>query len=145
MKKNEPIGLACDHAGYELKEALRGYLQGSGYTVVDYGTYSPASVDYPDYAQRLADGLGRGEVRCGVAMCGTGNGISMALNRHHGVRAALCWHPELARLARAHNDANVVSLPARFVSYDEATAIVSAFLGGVFEGGRHQRRIDKLG
>lgn len=136
--------MACDHAGYALKEHLKLALQDWGYTVVDYGTDSEASVDYPVYAKRLAEGIQKGEVALGVAMCGSGNGISIALNRHAGVRAALSWKLELAVLGRQHNDANVLSLPARYVQEKEAESIVRAFLEAQFEGGRHARRVEAI-
>lgn len=138
------IGLACDHAGFELKETLVGYLMALGYGVKDYGCNSSDSVDYPDYANALAEGITNGECNLAIAICGSGNGISMALNRHSKVRAALCWTKELAALARAHNNANVCSLPARFITEVDATAIVDTFLAEEFEGGRHQGRIDKM-
>lgn len=137
-------GLACDHAGYELKEAVKAYLQSKGITVKDYGTYSTERVDYPDFAHRLANGIIAQEVERGIAICGTGNGISMALNKHAEIRAGLAWIPEIAALARQHNDANVLSLPARFISEDEAKAIVDAFLEAQFEGGRHEARVKKI-
>lgn len=138
------VGMASDHAGYELKEYLKNLLKEKGYEVKDFGTNSPESMDYPDTAHPLAEAVEKGEAAFGVAMCGTGNGISMTLNKHQGVRAALCWSPEIAALAKQHNNANILSLPARFVTKEEATAIVNAYLSASFEGGRHQRRIDKI-
>lgn len=138
------IGLAADHGGYACKEFVAGYLMGLGYAIKDYGTMSEASVDYPDFAHALANGIEKGEVELGFAFCGSANGISMSLNRHCGVRAALCWKPEIATLARAHNDANVCSIPGRFVDQSEAAAIVDAFLEAQFEGGRHTGRIEKI-
>ncbi|PID90143.1 MAG: ribose 5-phosphate isomerase B [Bacteroidetes bacterium] len=140
----ETIGLASDHAGYELKVHLKVFLEGRGYGVLDYGTDSTESCDYPVYAGALARGIQQGDVQLGIGICGSGNGISMALNRHKGVRAALSWTSELATLGRQHNDANVLSLPARFVTEAEAENIVDAFLGASFEGGRHQRRVDLM-
>ena len=140
----EQIGLACYHAGYELKEYALRWLQAKGMACKDFGTNSTESVDYPDYAHPLADAVEAGECRFGVAVCGSGNGISMTLNKHQKVRAALCWNAEIARLARAHNDANVLVMPGRFVSEDEAGQILDAFFSTAFEGGRHQRRIDKI-
>ncbi len=142
--ENKKIGIACDHAGYQMKEFVVGYLDGRGYDVHDFGTHDETSVDYPDFAHPLAFAIERGELPRGIALCGSGNGISMALNKHCGIRAALCWEPEIATLARAHNDANVCSLPARFVDNTEAAAIVEAFLNTAFEGGRHQKRVDKI-
>ena len=144
MTENKKIGIASDHAGYELKEFLVGYLQSKGFDVHDFGTSSPESTDYPDYAHPLAEAIEQGELPRGLAMCGSGNGINMTLNKHQGIRSALCWNPEIAMLARAHNDANVCTLPARYVTHDEAIQIVDQFLNSSFEGGRHQRRIDKI-
>ena len=138
------IGMAADHAGYELKEALKPLLNEMGYEVKDFGTHSTESMDYPDVAHPLAEAVEKGEVCCGVAMCGSANGITMSLNKHQGVRAAICWNPELASLARQHNDANILSLPARFISVDEAKEIVKAYFAAEFEGGRHQRRVEKI-
>lgn len=138
------MGIAADHAGYEMKEFLVGYLMAKGYTVKDYGCYSTDSVDYPDFAHALAEGLEHGEVDQGVALCGSANGISMTLNKHATVRSAICWKPEIAALAREHNDANICSLPARFLTTAEAAHILDAFLEAEFEGGRHARRVDKI-
>ncbi len=138
------LGIASDHAGYEMKEELKKFLEQSGYSIKDFGTYSPDSMDYPDVAHPLAKSVESGEVEKGIALCGSGNGISMTLNKHQNIRAALCWNSELASLARAHNDANIVSLPARFISIETAKEIVTTFLNTDFEGGRHQRRVDKI-
>ncbi len=138
------IGIAADHAGYELKEALKPMLGEMGYEVKDFGTHSTESMDYPDVAHPLAQGVQSGELCCGIAICGSGNGISMTINKHKGVRAALCWTPELAALAKQHNNANVLSLPARFIPQDLAKEIVKTYLATEFEGGRHQRRVEKI-
>lgn len=138
------IGMAADHAGYELKEALKPMLCAIGFEIKDFGTHSAESMDYPDVAHPLAVAVETGEVCCGIAMCGSANGISMTLNKHQGVRAAICWLPELAVLAREHNDANILSLPARFITVDQAREIVKEYLASDFEGGRHQRRVDKI-
>lgn len=138
------VGMACDHAGYELKEYIKGILAAKGYKVTDFGTNSPQSMDYPDTAHPLANAVEKGEVDFGVSMCGSGNGITMTLNKHQGVRAALCWCPEIAALAKQHNNANILSMPARFISRQQALAILEAYLGAQFEGGRHQKRIDKI-
>lgn len=138
------IGLACDHAGYELKEYVKQVLEEKGLEYKDFGCYSEESVDYPDFAHPLAEAVESGECYPGIAICGSGNGISMALNKHQGIRAALCWTPELAALARQHNDANVLSMPGRFISKEMGKQIVETFLSTAFEGGRHQRRIDKI-
>lgn len=141
---DKPVGLCSDHAGYEMKCLLEGYLEANGITFIDFGTKSADSCDYPDFAHPCAEAVERGEVYPAIALCGSGNGIGMTLNKHQGVRAALCWDVELARLARAHNDANVLVLPARFISAELATKIVDTFLDTPFEGGRHQARIDKI-
>ena len=138
------IGLASDHAGYGYKEAIKEALLSQGFAIQDFGAHSPQSMDYPDTAHPLAIAVENGVVDCGIAFCGSGNGINMTLNKHQGIRSALCWTPELAALARQHNDANVCALPARFISQETAMEIVEAFLQGHFEGGRHQTRIAKI-
>ncbi len=140
----ERIPIASDHAGFEMKEHLRATLEKMGYEVEDIGTHSAASTDYPDYAHPLAAKVETGEAKRGVLLCGTGLGMSYAANRHHGVRAAVVWSPEIATFARSHNDANVLVLPARFVSEADADAILKNFLETPFEGGRHQKRVDKI-
>jgi len=141
---SERIPIASDHAGFELKEHLSKALRELGYDVDDIGTHSPASTDYPDYAHPLAEKVERGEVARGVLLCGTGLGMSYAANRHPGVRAAVAWTPEIAELARKHNDANVLVLPARFVSEEDGVKILKTWLETPFEGGRHQKRVDKI-
>jgi ribose 5-phosphate isomerase B len=138
------IAFACDHAGYELKLDIIRYVQAKGYEVADFGTNSTDSCDYPDYAHPCASAVESGDCDFGIAMCGSGNGIQMTLNKHQGIRAALCWIPEIAALAKQHNNANILVMPARFVSVEEAHAIVDAYLDAEYEGGRHQRRIDKI-
>jgi ribose 5-phosphate isomerase B len=138
------ISVASDHAGYELKEAVKGHLTVSGHEVVDFGTNSTESTDYPDYAVPAARAVASGEVDRGVFVCGSGQGMVMTANKVRGVRAALAWLPEMARLSRQHNDANVLALAARFVSIDTAIEIVDAWLGAEFEGGRHVARIEKM-
>ena len=140
----EKIGIACDHAGYEMKEFLVGYLGALGYDVLDFGTHSPESVDFPDYAHPLAEAIERGEIARGVGLCGSGEGMAMTLNKHRGIRAGLAWEPEIAGLIRRHNDANVIVFPARFITNDEAAAMLDIFLATGFEGGRHERRIAKI-
>lgn len=140
----EKIGIACDHAGYELKEFLVGYLNAMGYEVLDFGCHSPESVDYPDFAHPLAEAVEKGEVDFGIAMCGSGEGMAMTLNKHQGVRAGLCWDPEIAALIRQHNNANIIVFPARFITNDEAIRMFDAFRAARFEGGRHERRIAKM-
>ena len=138
------IGLASDHAGYPLKEQVKEWLTAKGYAFEDYGTNSTDSCDYPEFAHALGNAIEQGVCKKGIAICGTGNGINMSLNHHTGIRGALCWQPEIAELARQHNDANVLVMPGRFI--DEATAkkCVDTFLDTEFEGGRHQRRIDAI-
>ena len=138
------VGLASDHAGFALKEHVKAYLTKKGLEYCDYGTYSEASCDYPDYGHALAKAVEHGECYPGIAICGSGEGISMTLNKHQGIRAGLCWMPEIAHLCRQHNDANVLVMPGRFISHDEADAIMDEFFSTGFEGGRHQARIDKI-
>ncbi|MCQ2342899.1 MAG: ribose 5-phosphate isomerase B [Paludibacteraceae bacterium] len=138
------IALASDHAGYLLKKEIEQFLLRIGYTVHDFGCPSVESCDYPDYAHPMAAAVEKGEYDCGIAICSTGNGITMTCNHHAGIRAALCWDPSLAELARKHNNANVLGLPANFVDSEEAMKIVHTFLTTPFEGGRHERRIRKI-
>ncbi len=138
------IAMASDHAAYELKEIIKPYLQEKGYEVVDFGTHSPDSCDYADFGHPAARAVENGECAFGVGMCGSGQGMQITLNKHQGIRAALCWLPELAALARQHNDANFLVLPARFISVEEAKKIVDTYLASNFEGGRHQRRVAKI-
>ncbi|HEU5171453.1 MAG TPA: ribose 5-phosphate isomerase B [Gemmatimonadales bacterium] len=140
----ETIPIAADHAGFPLKERLVAELRALGYDPLDLGTDGPESVDYPDYAHRVAERVARGDAARGVLLCGTGLGMSYAANRHQGVRAAVAWTPEVARLAREHNDANVLVLPARFVSAADGVEILRTWLGTEFEGGRHARRVAKI-
>ena len=138
------IAICSDHAGYELKSIIEGYLEANNLEFEDFGTFSAESCDYPDFAHPAARAIEEGKCYPGIAMCGSGNGIAMTLNKHQGIRAALCWNTELASLARRHNDANVLVLPARFIDPALALQIVDTFLSTGFEGGRHQRRIDKI-
>lgn len=140
----EIIPIASDHAGVELKERLKRELVALGYAPLDMGTNSTDSVDYPDFAHPLAEKVEHGEVQRGVLLCGTGLGMSYAANRHHGVRAAVAWSPEVAQLAREHNDANVLVLPARCISEDESVEILKRWLSTPFAGGRHSRRVAKI-
>ena len=144
LKDGVVPALCSDHAGYELKGIIEGYLESKGIGCRDFGTYSAESCDYADFAHPCAVAVESGENYPGIAICGSGNGIGMTLNKHQGIRAALCWEPELARLARAHNNANVLVLPARFISPETALEIVDVFLSTAFEGGRHERRIEKI-
>lgn len=141
---NRIIPIASDHGGFEMKQFLIEKLEESGYEVVDFGTHSPDSVDYPDMIHPLATAIENGEYPLGIILCGSGNGAQMTANHHHGVRAALCWTEEIARLARQHNDANILALPGRFVSNEEAWTMVETFLNTPFEGGRHEGRIRKI-
>ncbi|MCQ2383751.1 MAG: ribose 5-phosphate isomerase B [Paludibacteraceae bacterium] len=138
------IGIASDHAGFELKGEVIKWLEQQQANVYDYGTYSADSCDYPDFAHPLAKAVEGKACDFGIAICGSGNGISITVNKHQGVRAALCWNVELAQLARQHNDANILSLPARFISTETALEIVKAYFSTDFEGGRHQRRVEKI-
>ena len=138
------IGICSDHAGLEYKTRLISYLLGKGYEVVNFGTDSPESCDYPDFAHQLADAVEKSEVDSGIALCGTGNGMAMTLNHHAGIRAGLAWGTAIAALVKEHNNANVLVLPARFISYNMAVSCVRTWLTTDFAGGRHQRRIDKI-
>lgn len=141
MKK---LSIGADHAGFELKEQLKTFLLSKDYLVEDFGTHSPDSMDYPDVAHPLAISVEENSADLGILICGSANGVAMAANKHRGIRAAICWNTELAALARQHNNANVLCLPARFISAGLATDIVTTFLETAFEGGRHQRRVDKV-
>lgn len=138
------LGICSDHAGFDYKTDLIKALQEKGHEVVDFGTHSTASMDYPDVAHPLANAVENGEVDLGIAMCGTGNGMQMALNKHQGIRAGLCWDVEIAKLIRQHNNANVLVMPARFIPFEKVLEITDAYLSTPFEGGRHQNRIDKI-
>lgn len=139
------IAICSDHAGYELKQAVINHLQAKGVKAIkDFGCPSTESCDYPDYAHPMATAVEQGEYEYGIAICGSGNGISMTANKHQGIRAALCWLPELAQLARQHNNANVLSMPARYISTELAMEIVDGFFQSDFEGGRHIRRVEKI-
>ncbi|MBR4228551.1 MAG: RpiB/LacA/LacB family sugar-phosphate isomerase [Bacteroidales bacterium] len=138
------IGICSDHAGVEYKARLISYLLGKGYEVVNFGTDSTESMDYADVAHPLATAVENGEVDCGIALCGTGNGMAMTLNHHRGIRAGLAWNTAVGKLVKEHNDANVLVMPARFISYRMAVSIVRAWLLTDFAGGRHKRRIDKI-
>ena len=138
------IGLASDHAGYELKEYIKTWLEAKGYTFKDFGTYSEASCDYADFAHPLALAVESGECYPGIAVCGSGQGIGITLNKHQGIRAALCWIPEIAHLARQHNDANILVMPGRFIDTEMADKIMDEFFTTDFEGGRHKARIEKM-
>ena|SRR5688572_17740601 len=142
VRKKIPIG--ADHAGFEMKEKLIRYLQESGHPVLDKGTYSTERADYPDFGHAVASAVQSGDAELGILLCGSGNGIAMSANKHKGIRAALCWNREIAALARQHNDANILVLPARHISEDEARACIDAFMSESFEGGRHAARVQKI-
>ncbi|MFA6950227.1 MAG: ribose 5-phosphate isomerase B [Lentimicrobiaceae bacterium] len=142
--KEKSLALASDHAGFPLKNFLADKLKESGYKYHDFGTYTTDSVDYPDFAHKLGSAVNKGEFERGIAVCGSGNGVNMVVNKYPNVRGALCWNSEQASLTRQHNNANVLSLPGRFIEFDEAWKAVELFLNTEFEGGRHQRRVDKI-
>lgn len=138
------IAIGCDHAGYPYKSAISRFLEEHGWVICDFGTNDEKSVDYPDFVHPVASSVEKGEVEFGVIICGSGNGVAMTANKHQGIRAALCWNNDIARLAREHNNANVIAIPARFVSEFLAIEMVNFFVNTPFEGGRHQRRVDKI-
>lgn len=138
------ISIGNDHAGPEYKIAIVKWLEAKGYEVTNYGTDSEASVDYPDFGHPVATDVEEGKADFGIVICGSGNGIAMTVNKHAGVRAGLCWTKEIAYLTRLHNDANIVSIPARYTSIQQSIEIVETFLNTAFEGGRHQTRVDKI-
>ncbi len=140
----EIIPIASDHAGFELKELVIAHLRDKGFEVRDFGTNGLDSVDYPDYAHPVGSAINKGEYQRGIVICGSGNGVQMTVNKYLHVRCALCWTPKLAQLGRAHNDANILSMPARFISTETAMQIVDMFLNTPFEGGRHARRVEKI-
>ncbi len=144
IDKKIVIGVASDHAGYPLKKQVLLYLEENGYTYKDYGCFSEERCDYPDYAHMLAHGIEKRECAIGIGICGSGEGISMALNKHAGIRAALCWTPEIAHMSRLHNDANVLVMPGRYIDKDESIKIMEQFFHTNFEGGRHIERIKKI-
>jgi len=144
MTQAKPIGIASDHAGFAYKKMISDLLVEMGLQVQDFGTDSEASTDYPDYIHPMATSIESGSSDLGIAICGSANGVCMTANKHQGIRAAIAWNDELAALARQHNDANIICIPARFISEESARSIVSTFLQTGFEGGRHQRRVDKI-
>lgn len=140
----EKIAISCDHAGYELKERIKAVLSEKGFDVVDYGPQTPERMDYPDAIHPLAKAIDKGEISRGIIMCGSGNGVAMVANKYPNVRAGLAWEPEQAELTRQHNNANVLSLPARFITEEVALQCVDKFLNTEFEGGRHEERVNKI-
>lgn len=140
----EIIPIACDHAGYGLKLKVIERLKEKGFEVKDFGTHSSESCDYPDFAHQVGSAINRGEYKRGIVICGSGNGVQMTVNKYPNVRCALCWTPEIAHLGRQHNDCNILSMPARFISEETAMQILDEYLNTEFEGGRHQRRVEKI-
>jgi ribose 5-phosphate isomerase B len=140
----DKIAIGADHAGFEYKELLKKWLEKGGYSVKDFGTYNVESVDYPDFAHPVAEAIEKKEFTLGLLICGSANGVAMTANKHQGVRAAICWNEEVAEISRHHNNANIVCIPARFVSYELAEKILDRFLHSSFEGGRHERRVNKI-
>ena len=138
------IAIGCDHAGVKVKSTIIELLEGKGYLIIDKGPFSTESVDYPDYGHQVAESVEYKEADLGVVICGSGNGINMTVNKHQGIRGALCWLPEIASLARQHNDANIIAIPARFLNQEEIKTIITAFFEAEFEGGRHGRRVNKI-
>ncbi|HEU4470217.1 MAG TPA: ribose 5-phosphate isomerase B [Flavisolibacter sp.] len=141
---SKPIAIGCDHAGFEYKNLVAGLLKQKGFEVKDFGAHSGDSVDYPDFAHPVASAVESGEAGLGVLVCGSANGVAITANKHQGIRAAICWETDLARLAREHNDANIICIPARFVSSDLAGEMVDIFVNTAFEGGRHANRVNKI-
>lgn len=142
--QSKTISIGCDHAGFPYKEGIINYLRSQGFTVLDFGTNSADSVDYPDYVHPAANSIEQGKADMGVLICGSGNGVCMTANKHLGIRAAMVWKEEIARLARQHNNANMICLPARFITLEEAVHFTDVFLHTDFEGGRHERRVEKM-
>jgi ribose 5-phosphate isomerase B len=141
---SKPIAIGSDHAGYDYKEDLISFLEGKGMTFRDFGTHSKESVDYPDFAHPVAEAVENGNAAFGILICGSANGVAITANKHKGIRAAICWGEELAKLAREHNDANIICIPARFVREGDAEKMVDQFINTSFEGGRHQLRVEKI-
>ncbi len=142
--KSKTVAIGADHAGYEYKSMLMHLLKRNGFEVKDFGTFSPDSVDYPDFAHPVSDAVESRAAEWGVLVCGSANGVAITANKHQGIRAAICWNPEVAQLARQHNNANILCIPARFISTEEAKTIVQLFSETPFEGGRHQKRVGKI-
>lgn len=142
--EKKTIGLASDHAGFQLKQYVKEYLASRGYESEDYGCFNEESCDYPDFAHKLGGAIDNGSIDTGIAICGTGQGMAISLNKHSNVRAALCWMPDIAHMARLHNNANILVMPGRYISKEEAKAIMDEFFNTAFEGGRHERRVAKI-
>ena len=141
---SKPIAIGSDHAGFEYKNALSAWLKGNGYQVIDFGTHSPDSVDYPDFAHPTASSVEKGETAFGILLCGTANGVAMTANKHPQIRASICWQNDIAVVSRQHNDANIICIPARFVSLALAEQMIELFMNTEFEGGRHATRVGKI-
>jgi ribose 5-phosphate isomerase B len=139
-----PVAIGCDHAGFEYKEAIISFLEGKGLAFADFGTHSTDSVDYPDFAHPVALAVEKGEAAFGILLCGSANGVAITANKHQGIRAAICWGEELAQLARQHNNANIICIPARFVREGDVEKMVDLFINTPFEGGRHENRVNKI-
>lgn len=144
FKMLQPIAIGCDHAGFMYKEKIKSWLEKKGLRVLDFGTSSEQSVDYPDFVHPVCKAIENGDVEMGILLCGTANGVAMTANKHARIRAGLCWENEIAALTRQHNDANIICIPARFVSLDLSLEMIETFMGTEFEGGRHQSRVDKI-
>ena len=142
--RSRPVAIGADHAGFEYKNLLADYLRSQGFEVNDFGTHSADSVDYPDFAHPVADAVESGAAGFGVLVCGSANGVAITANKHQGIRAAICWQEDIAKLARQHNNANIICIPARFVSTAVAEQMVAAFVETPFEGGRHEKRVAKM-
>lgn len=140
----KPIAIGCDHAGFEYKQSVIKWLKDKGYTVKDFGTHTTESVDYPDFAHPTANSVESGEAAFGILICGSANGVNITANKHQGIRSALCWNNDVARLARQHNNANIIALPARFVALHYAIEMIENFMTTAFEGGRHENRVNKI-
>ena len=141
---SKPIAVGADHAGYEYKTVIVDLLKNKGLEVKDFGTCSTDSVDYPDFAHPVATAIENGEANLGILICGSGNGVAITANKHQGIRAAICWNKDIARLSRQHNNANILCIPSRFVPTPEAEEMVNIFLSAPFEGGRHEKRVEKM-
>ena len=141
---SKPIAIGCDHAGFEYKTEIVKFLNSKGWQVKDFGTYAPDSVDYPDYAHPVSDAVEKGEVAFGILLCGSANGVAITANKHQNIRAGLCWVSDVAKLVRLHNNANIICIPARFVSVPQAKELVDIFINTEFEGGRHANRVNKI-
>jgi len=144
IEKEKEFAIGCDHAGYDLKEIVKKHFEENGFAFNDMGTYSETSVDYPDFAHPVAKAVEDGSCKLGILICGSGNGVCMTANKHQGIRAALCWNAEISALARKHNDANIICLPARYISSEQAIEIMNTFINTEFEGGRHENRVKKI-